>query len=495
MTLDENIGFKSNPFSKKSSEQEIEFLKEIFFEPNYYNTLLNDLSNGDSRFIIGQRGHGKSSIINKLLDDLENKEVLTIKIERFDSIPIKKNETALLHLIIKKVVTKTAIYLDANKSKLKKLNKIEKEKICLFIRIFFTTLSKTEYTNYYNNFHKVKITNWFIRTFNNWLLKPTNALTSAGMSIGSLFVRDSLGFQNIETDSVYREYFGTIKQIDFDNIDFNQENFNKESLKNILDELLLIIKTIDFKTTVILFDKIDEFQELDSNIDKIAEFASEILTDTELLLNDKLAIGFSLWSELKSELTKVRFDKFESIDIRWKEKDMELIINKRIKYFSINNDLTLDKLISNKNDKEELIKIANKSPRELISVLGTIYNEQSNNNYKVSKFDSQSISKGLINFSSNFDYESIYPSKVGKNRDIKTMINRILKVRQIRFTIKHLTDTFNQRTSQSDGQLKLMIQYKLIKEDDVLGENKIRYYDVIDPKVEFLIRRNITAIE
>ena len=64
----------------------------IFYEPNYYTSLISDLSNGVSRIIIGQRGAGKSSIINKLLKDLEDINVFTIKIDRFDSIPIKKNE-------------------------------------------------------------------------------------------------------------------------------------------------------------------------------------------------------------------------------------------------------------------------------------------------------------------------------------------------------------------------------------------------------------------
>ena len=66
MTLDDNLGLSKNPFSKRSSEQELDFLEEIFYEPNYYKTLMDVLSTGDSRFIIGQRGHGKSSIINKL---------------------------------------------------------------------------------------------------------------------------------------------------------------------------------------------------------------------------------------------------------------------------------------------------------------------------------------------------------------------------------------------------------------------------------------------
>jgi hypothetical protein len=142
-----------------------------------------------------------------------------------------------------------------------------------------------------------------------------------------------------------------------------------------------------------------------------------------------------------------------------------------------------------------LLHIANKSPRDLISLLSDIYREQSNNNQNVTFFESQSVSNGLISFCSNYDYDSIYPSKVGRNKEIKAMINRILAVRLIRFTAKNLTDTFNQNNSQSEGQIRLMLNYRLIREDDILGNNNSKYYEVIDPKVEFLIKRIVTKIE
>jgi hypothetical protein len=89
MSLSNSLGLEKNPFSKKSSEQELQFLNHIFYKPNYYDTLMETLSSGDSRFIIGQRGHGKSSIINKLFEDLEKKNIFTIKVDRFDSVPVK----------------------------------------------------------------------------------------------------------------------------------------------------------------------------------------------------------------------------------------------------------------------------------------------------------------------------------------------------------------------------------------------------------------------
>lgn len=496
MNLDENLGLTKNPFSKRSSEQELDFLDQIFFEPNYYKTLMDDLSSGDSRFIIGQRGHGKSSIINKLVEDLETKKVFTIKIDRFDSIPTKRNETAFIKLILKSLITKLSVYLEKNKKLLKKLDKHEKEKIALFIRLFFRTLSKSEYGTIYDNLHKVKTKNFFIRLFNTWGLTPVNTLASTAISVTANVIRQSLGLDNIEAKNVYKEYFGSIKEINFEVLDIDKEDCSKEGLKHILDEVLDIVKKLGFRTSVILFDKIDEYQDLNQDISKIATFTSEILSDTELLLNDKFAIGFSLWSELRSELAGVvRFDKFGFIDVRWKLADLEPLINKRIKHFSKNSDILLNKLISNEHDRNEVLYISNKSPRDLISLLSEIYREQSNKDQTVDCFDSVSISRGMISFCSNYDYDSIYPSKTGKNKEVKAMINRILSVRQARFTVKQLTNAFNQNPSQSEGQIKLMLNYRLIREDDILGPNNIKYYEVIDPKVEHLLKRAVLKIE
>lgn len=496
MNLDDHLGLVKNPFSKKSSEQELDFLDKIFYVPNYYQTLLNDLSNGDSRFIIGQRGHGKSSIINKLFEDLESANLFVIKIDRFDSIPLKKNETALLKLIIKYAITKLSTFLINNKGALKNLTRIEKEKLAFLHRLFYGSLSKTEYKDIYNCYHKVEKKNWLIRFFNSFGLGPANAAASAIITMASDAVRQSIGLDKVETGSITKEYFGKLKEIDISKIDLSKQPLPKDSIKALLDDLLEIVKNIGFKNTVVLFDKIDEFQDLSQDITKISNFTKEILSDTELLMNANLAIGFSLWSELRSELAgRVRFDKFGIIDVSWVHKDMEPLINKRIGHFSNGGQKKLLDLIPSEGDKNNVIHLANKSPRDLISALAEIYQEQSNMNSSVGFFDSNSVHKGLINFCSRYDYDSLYPQKHGKNKEITAMINRLLYMQLSRFTIKQLTETYNQNNAQSEGQVKIMIGYKLVREDDILGADNTAYYEVVDPKVEFLIKNAITKIE
>ncbi len=300
------------------------------------------LSNGDSRFIIGQRGHGKSSIINKLYEDLEKANILTIKIDRFDSIPIVRNEVALIKLIITSLVTKISIFLDKNPSKKKNLDKIDKEKLALFIRLFFTTLCKGEYEKIYNNIEKIKTKNFLIKLFNSIGIGIVNTTASAAVTITASTIRQSLGLPEVDNRNLYVEYIKKIPVIEASKSSHKEIGFSKEKLKHILDEILIINTKIGFSGTVVLFDNIDEYQKINQDITKIANFTSEILSDTELLLNNKLAIGFSLWSELKSELSGVvRFDKFGTIDVRWSSSDLEPLIDKRIKYFSSGEAITL----------------------------------------------------------------------------------------------------------------------------------------------------------
>lgn len=496
MNLFNNLGFSGNPFSKRSSEQELDFISEIFYEPNYYSTLVSDLASGDTRFVIGQRGHGKSSIVNKLFEDLElMNNILVVKIDRYDSIPLKNNEIDLLLIIIRKLVTKLSLKLLVEPKLVKRLNKYEKERLSFLISMFFKSISDAEFQDVVDKIQKFKAKNFLIRLFNRFGINILNQLASSAVNVTSNLVRQSIGIEGISNDNLYREYFGNIEEFKISKQDINSTDCTKDELKNLLDHLFGILSKLGTKKTVILFDKIDEFQQLNQEVSTIANFTSEILSDNELLLNDSFSVGFSLWSELKSELSgTVRFDKFGTIDVRWTNKDMIPLINKRLKYFSKANQINFGHIIRNDFDQEEVIKLANKSPRDLISLLSEIYQEQSNRNISVRTFDDNAIRNGMLNFCRHYDYDSLFPSKVGKNKEIKSMINRLLKMKLVRFNKNNLTSAFNQTSNQSEGQIKIMKNYNLIHEEEILGSHGV-IYEIIDPKVEFMIKHLVESIE
>src|SRR2546428_5870579 len=73
-------------------------------------------------------------------------------------------------------------------------------------------------------------------------------------------------------------------------------------------------------------------------------------------LNEKLAIGFSLWSELKSELSgKVRFDKFGTIDVRWLSTDLEPRSEEHTSELQSRSDLVCRLLLEKKKKKAKNI--------------------------------------------------------------------------------------------------------------------------------------------
>jgi len=492
--LDKNIGFIKNPFSKFSAEEEKEFHTEIFYPPTFYNTLLDDLKTGTSRFILGQRGHGKSSIIHKLKIDLEKSNVLTIIIDRFDEISLTNNKIEILNLILTQFVTKYVVFLEKNKEVLKKLNKNDKEELALLIKLFFKPLTTSEFEKKYNSVTKIERKNLFKKIYN-YLIHPTNALLNTGVLITAKLVSESLKLpEDIET-----KYTDFLREFDIKS-DYNANNDEKKllkskrQLKELLDKLNLIAKKSYFKSSVILFDKVDEFQDLEQDIDKIANFSKDLLTDTELLMQNDIAIAFSLWSEVKPTLSRtVRFDKFKEIDIRWRTNDMIPLIDKRIKYFS-GRDRKFNDLFDSGTEVKDVINISNKSPRDLISCMSDIYDYQSTKP-DVSRFDGTSVSKGLIKFAKRYDYLSMYPSKTAKNKDVLTIINNILRIKKTSFSIKDLNQTFNQKSNWSRRQVELMLKYNLIKENMILGPNNEKVYDVLDPKIIHLIKRNIISLD
>lgn len=492
--LDKNIGFIKNPFSKFSAEEEKDFHSEIFYPPIFYSTLLDDLRTGTSRFILGQRGHGKSSIIHKLKEDLEKENVLTIIIDRFDEISLTNNKIEILNLILTEFVTKYVIFIEKNKHIIKKLNINEKEELSLLIKLFFKPLTNLEFKRKYNTIKKVERKNFFKKILN-LFIHPTNALLNSGALITAKIISESLGLPN-DIEIKYTEF---LKEFDLEN-DYNKtenDNFSlnsKRQLKELLSKLNFIAKKSHFNSSVILFDKVDEFQELEQDIEKIANFSKDLLTDTELLMQNDIAIAFSLWSEVKPILSRtVRFDKFKEIDIRWNKNDMIPLINKRIKYFSSNKKEFTD-LFDSRNEIDQIIQICNKSPRDLISCLSDVYDYQ-NTRPDVSKFDGSAVSNGLIKFAKRYDYLSMYPSRTGKNKDILTVINNVLRIKKTSITVKDINDTFNQKSNWSRRKIEQMLKYNLIKENMALGSKQEKVYDVTDPKIIHLIKRNILSLD
>ncbi|QGM31948.1 hypothetical protein GI482_17010 [Bacillus sp. N3536] len=492
--LYKNLGFNDNPFSRFSAEEEREYLNDIFQNPKYFQTILTDIKEGRTRFIVGERGIGKSALMFRLKEELENEKVLTLLIDRFDNFKIKSNERDFLIEVIKQLVNFISILAFTDKSIIKKLTKFEKEKLAFFISEFFDTLSKSELERIYNNTTKYKNTNFIKNIYNIFFSKPVNIVISATSETISDTVRKSLGFGGGLSEEFYKQYIPEFKLTGIGEKSNILDVVDVKKCKEFLEDILSISKNCGFRKVAVFFDKIDEYPTLSGNITNITEFIQDIALDTNLLHMEDISFVFVIWSKVKNSLnnTGVRFDKFKPIDITWTDEELRNIVEKRLGYFS-NEQVVISDIIRSEDEIKKVINLAYKSPRHMIMLLSRVYDEQDRISNNVKSFDSVALFNGYHQFITNFDYPSLYPGKASRKDYIITVINKILRLRKLEFEVKDWIAEYKISTQKTSGEIKIIREYALITEIDNPG-SPTKKYKVIEPRLKYLIENGISKI-
>lgn len=495
--LYQSLGFSENPFSKFSAEEEVDYLSNIYIKPRYFDTLINDLSNGTSRFIFGDRGSGKSALIIELKKELESKNIFSIIIQNYDDIPLKNNDKHMIYLMIQELLKQLVVVLSKNPFLIKKLNKYEKEKLAIFIRDFYDSISRREYEDAFNKISKFKTKNVIKNIFNTILNKPINIAISSGIEITSDLICRSFNLPKEPNSDFYKKYIPDLK---IEKLNKKQKGdyflSSYKLLKDMLLELISIIKKLGFNNTVIFFDRIDEFKALDGKINNIVDFTVQVLKDTDLLYSKELSLVFSIWNEIRRKLNEkgIRFDKFKPIDVSWTDDDTLKILEKRLTYFAIKKPYNADEILEDKTWILDLIGLVNKSPRDLIRLFSTIYDEQSISNSESKVFQKEIITQAKIKYCKHYDYYSVFPSKIGTKEDIVSIVNKVLKVGKKNFKSSNLVSEFKFSTQSANSYIKIMKDYGLIHDNEQIVSTT-KEYIVIDTKINYLIENNIKALE
>lgn len=488
-----------NPFARFSAEEEID-LRSIFLKPHYYDTLKSNARQGNSRILVGQRGLGKSATIHMLFDDLKANKTLPLLITRYEGIPLTNNKGYFLYMILQSLSKRIAEHLYKRPKDAKKLNKNQKNELAFLIELFYDDEIAEEYLKEAKSIRAKKRGNWFRRFFNK-NLELINNVVDGAVAITTSIIRQSIGLP----ESINSIPILIFKELTIDEIhSLTMEDVVDKGNDKLLSLLKLEIEialALGYDSIVVLFDKIDEFSEVNSDINKVADFTLPILTDTDLLYTNKLSIVFSLWSEVKRTLNSrgVRFDKFQDIDISWRDPELEQLIDKRLKYYSINKNVpvTLKSLVPFDNDRKIIIDLADGSPRSLISLMNRLYEEEirdGSEEDRISSFSSATISKGLIEFCKRFDYESLQPSKVSGKSDFYSWLNKLLTIKKSRFSITDICTVFSIKNTVAQKYLVEMEKIGVIVPDIALDSDGNTMYRTIDPRIEYLMARGITDI-
>lgn len=499
MELYKNLGFENNPFSTFSAEEEKSFLQDIYIKPRFFDTLKSDLIEGHSRFILGARGIGKTALILQLKNAVEEKKTFSLIIDEFDGIPLKNNETHLLYLIIQKIINQICLeVIGKNKSLLKKLNSSQKEKLSFIIKEFFKTTSKSQYEKIYNSTDHYKRRNVLRNIWNRILNRPINFLISGGIEIVADTVRKSMGLPITDGKDFYKNYLPelSLEQIQKES---NADKFlsNYGALKTILEDLSELIKALGYNTTVVFFDKIDEYTKLGGNVSAVAGFLAGILQDTTVLMHKHYSLVFSLWDVLKQDLNNagVRFDKIKPVDITWQSDDLKNILEKRIAFFSKNRRSTSN-IFEDQTRLDAIISLSNNSPRYLFRQLSYIYDNQSELNPNVTVLSNKALYNGQEAYCLAFDYYTLNPTKRGSKEDILKNVNRLLKIGKHEIRTNDFADVYKVSVPTAISYIKIVQDYNLVKElPETQGQGGAKIYKVQDPVINHLIKIGVTELK
>ena len=485
MELFLNMGFEKNPFSKFSAEDERSYLKDIYETPRFYQTLIDELAEGNSRYLLGERGVGKSALMFYLIEDLKEKGIYPVLIDEYDETPIKNNGYELLFLVERCIITQLGIELLCNKSKIKKLAKDDREKLAFLINVFFKNLSKNKVKELYEEISGEKKKNIFRRFCNHFLIRPINIILSGASNVAGITVSKALGLPVIDNNVVYLQFISELSE-NGETKEFSKMNY--KDIKEILRETAVLIEKMGYKKLVVFFDKLDEYTKLKSQIDLIVEFIEPITTDTSLIYSQEFGFEFLLWNKLKEKMKErqVRFDKARPIDIDWSKEELKKILSRRLSYFS-KEKVKVEEIFFDSKKLGKVIELANGSPRQLTMLLARIYEEQSKLDGNVKKFSDEAVKRGMNSFCQNFEYELFYPKLT-----IKDVVNRILKVGKTEFTISDLASATKKSIPTATNWIRGMKNVGFVEETEGDISGKAKVYKVIEPKIRYMLEQELS---
>ncbi len=487
MELFSNMGFEKNPFSKFSAEDERDYLKEIYVTPRFYQTLIEELVEGNSRYLLGERGVGKSALMFYLMEDLKSKGIYPILIDEYDEIPIKNNGYELLFLVERSIITQLGVELLCNKTKIKKLAKDDREKLAFLINVFFKNISKNRVKELYEEISGEKKKNIFKRICNHFLIRPINIILSGASNVAGVTVSKALGLPIIDNNVVYFQFISELIE------NGNPKEYSKMSykdIKEILRETAVLIEKLGYKKLIVFFDKLDEYKELKSQIDLIVDFIEALTTDTSLIYSQEFGFEFLLWNKLKEKMKEkqVRFDKARPIDIDWSKDELEKILSRRLSFFS-EHKVKVEDFFEDSKKLNKAIELANGSPRQLTMLLARIYDEQSEIDGNVKKFSNEAVQQGMNGFCQHFEYELFYPKLT-----IKDVVNRILKVGKMEFFISDLASATKKSIPTATNWVRAMKNVGFVEEIEGEISGKAKVYRVIEPKIRYMLEYGLNYL-
>ena len=111
------------------------------------------------------------------------------------------------------------------------------------------------------------------------------------------------------------------------------------------------------------------------------------------------------------------------------------------------------------------------------------------------EFSFAALTKGCMAFCKKFNYVSLQPSRIGKANDLKAWIVKILRMRLPSFNAQKYGEFYSLSSKVASKHIDQMIKLNLIKDALFPSEDDEPIYEVVDPRILFMISRGVTELD
>ena len=483
------IGLENYPFNVYTAENEREYAANIFVHPHNYDAIKQSFDSNRSIIVLGNRGTGKTALLNDLRQSASQSDCLVCDIEDYSKIGIPSTTESFYKIMVNTLVSTLFDQLFEEKNRIKRLKKDDRLFLSMLLSQYTDQLTKTSLCNKIDTIQLPKGI-LFLKKTSNLVRLILNYGLSAAVNILNDTIRSYFTYIPPITEE---QIHSLIPELNFTaETEFNQS----EASYNLINKICSIIKKLGYNRTVVFFDKFDEDGRMENNAEVIANFIVPLLTDNKLLENNLVQLIISIWEVPFKRITeKVRTQKHFCPTLSWPISYLIVALDKRLNVFS-NSKISsyrelFDETVS-EEQMDEIFHLSNGNPRDLWHIIDEIFKAQYSIDGAKQKLGAYAVRQGLNSFVTEFNFYEYYPKKMkakASTMDIYSYIKHLLKLPSEKFTKNQLNEIAKTGSSTSNYVVGMesMGLITNTKEKETSGV----IYRISDPKVVYAIKNHL----
>jgi hypothetical protein len=499
--LVETLRLKGNPFEHYVAETEPE-IAEYAVKPPYFEAIDARAINTSSYVLFGDRGAGKSATRLTIFKQLwakkatGNRVPLVVNLTDFSAVLHRKEFINLSEAALVKEVAFVVI-----ESLLAWLSSLEDDDRAVFLEAMNDDESALCY-NMLKNYYLSRPAERREKSVRDAMV----LLNQAFLSKSRLWIERRWGpiarLIGTISDGLSRRFVDTKVSIagDVTAAIFRKDEAEFDSIL-LLRRLVDLAQIFDFSGVVILIDKVDETETTSNSADRTAALIHPLLSRVQLMEVEGFAWIFFLWDRVKGffEDTKyyVRLDKIGHATVSWDDAFFELMLNKRILFYSENRLEFAGLLEGNVEIRQvyrDLVGISMRSPRELIRLMDVIIREHDIRH-------SASREQHLLSVTSIEAGLDKYVTDVITTIYGERLLAQIFRLNKTVFTNKDVQLTFRVGAQSARTRIQSWENAGIIKltgtraAEGALGGKPANEYTIVDTRIERVMKRQLVTYD